>query len=204
MCLQSMVGAVALGLALALAAPVAMAHCDALDGPVARDARQALDRGEATPVLKWVRPADEAEVRDAFRQTLAVRAGGDAARQLADRYFLETLVRLHRAGEGEPFTGLQPAGSIEPGLAAADAALESGKVTALREQLAAAIRDGVERRFARARDLRRHAGDSVEAGRAYVAAYVDYVHFVENAHRLAAAEGAHGQAGEGHGAAAHH
>jgi hypothetical protein len=182
----------ALGLALALASPLARAHCDALDGPVARDARQALDKGEAGPVLKWVGKADEAEARDAFRKTLAVRAGGSAARELADRYFLEALVRLHRAGEGEPFTGLKPAGSIEPGLAAADAALESGKVAGLREELAAAIRNGVEQRFQRAQELRRHAADSVEAGRAYVAAYVDYVHFVESVHRLGTAEGQHG------------
>jgi hypothetical protein len=36
-----------------------------------------------------------------------------------------------------------------------------------------------------AASIMKHAGESVEAGRAYVAAYVDYVKFVEEADRLA-------------------
>lgn len=74
-------------LAVAFAAGEARAHCDSLDGPVVRDARLALERGDPTPVLKWVTPKGEAEVREAFRSTLAVRAKGGEARQLADRYF---------------------------------------------------------------------------------------------------------------------
>lgn len=174
-----------LATAVALAAGEARAHCDALDGPVVRDARLALERGDPTPVLKWVEPEGEAEIREAFRAALAVRAKGDEARQLADRYFFETLVRVHRAGEGEGFTGLKPAGSVDPGIAAADRALESGSATHLSQELSARLVDGVATRFRRAVQLKQRAGDSVEAGRAYVAAYVDYIHFVEEADRLA-------------------
>lgn len=177
-----------LSLATALAvtfAGDASAHCDALDGPVVRDARLALERGDPTPVLKWVAPQGEAEIREAFRATLAVRAKGEEARQLADRYFFETLVRVHRAGEGEGFSGLKPAGSVDPGLVAADQALEAGSVTRLSQELSARLADGVATRFRRAVELRQRTGDSVEAGRAYVAAYVDYIHFVEEADRLA-------------------
>jgi hypothetical protein len=174
-----------LATAVALAAGEARAHCDALDGPVVRDARLALERGDPTPVLKWVEPEGEAEIREAFRAALAVRAKGDEARQLADRYFFETLVRVHRAGEGEGFTGLKPAGTVDPGIAAADRALESGSATHLSQELSARLVDGVATRFRRAVQLKQRAGDSVEAGRAYVAAYVDYIHFVEEADRLA-------------------
>jgi hypothetical protein len=165
---------------------LAVAHCDSLDGPVVRDARIALEARDATPVLKWVTQEDEAEIVSAFDKSLAVRGKGDDARELADRHFFETLVRLHRAGEGEPFTGLKPAGSTEPGIAAADDALAAGSSAELSRELSAAIDHGVNERFAIVRERKLHAGDSVEAGRDYVEAYVDYVHFVEAVERLAA------------------
>ena len=162
----------------------ASAHCDALDGPVVRDARMALDRGDPTPVLKWVRQEHEPEVRAAFNHALAVRALGVDAKALADTYFFETLVRLHRAGEGEAFTGLKPAGQIEPGIAAADHALETGTGDALAKRMSSAAGAALESRFRAAADAKTHAADGVEAGRRYVEAYVEYVHFVENLDRL--------------------
>ena len=96
---------------LLAAAPV-QAHCDALDGPVVKAAEAALKGGDVTPVLRWVTREQEAEVRAPFQDALAVRVSGGRAQALADRYFFETVVRLHRQSEGEPFTGLQrPAGS---------------------------------------------------------------------------------------------
>lgn len=173
-------------LGLVLLPSIAAAHCDSLDGPVVRDARTALETRDATPVLKWVMQEHEAEVVSAFEKSLAVRGNGDAARELADQHFFETLVRLHRAGEGEPFTGLKPAGSTEPGIAAADTALAAGSGAELARALSAAIENGVDERFATVRERERHAGDSVEAGRDYVEAYVDYVHFVEAVGNLTA------------------
>jgi len=173
------------------------AHCDSLEGPVVKEAREALAAGDPTAVLKWVKPEREAEIREAFRQTLAVRSAGEAARELADRFFFETLVRIHRAGEGEGFTGLKPAGGVDPGIAAAEEALAAGSAEALAKRLAEAVREGVERRFRVAAERRRHASESVEAGREYVEAYVQYIHFVEGAHRLAAAGPAHAHH-EGH------
>jgi hypothetical protein len=85
-----------------------LAHCDTLDGPVVQTARTALEKGDITPLLKWVRVEDEKEIKDAFEKTLAVRRKGAEAKELADMYFFETLVRIHRAGEGAPYTGLKP------------------------------------------------------------------------------------------------
>ncbi|HEU0224307.1 MAG TPA: DUF6448 family protein [Steroidobacteraceae bacterium] len=162
----------------------AWTHCDSLDGPVVRDARAALAAGDIMPVLKWVRADREQETVATFRQAMAVRRLNDDARDLADRHFFETLVRIHRAGEGEPFTGLKPAGEIEPGIAAADAALAAGSSDELVADLAAAMTDGIRRRFSLALERRKETDESIEAGREYVEAYVDYVHFVENLHRL--------------------
>ena len=183
-----------LGTAIAIAAvtatclvlsELAVAHCDALEGPVIRDARAALEKQDPMPVLKWVTSGNENEIRDAFAKTLAVRKLGNEAKTLADRYFFETLVRVHRAGEGEPFTGLKAAGSIDPGHAAADTALEAGSAQRLAKQVAEAIEADIGKRFELALERKKHSADSVAAGRDYVAAYIDYVHFVEAVHRLA-------------------
>ena len=110
----------------------AFSHCDTLDGPVVKDARTALETRDVTPVLKWVAADNEGEIRQAFAHALAVRGLGAEARSLADRFFFETLVRVHRQGEGAPYTGLQPAGAeVEPGIAASDRALETGSVDTL-------------------------------------------------------------------------
>ena len=64
-------------LAAALVFPTpASAHCDGVDGPVVAAARQALDSGDPNPVLIWVQPKDEAEVRRAFNEAVAVRKLG--------------------------------------------------------------------------------------------------------------------------------
>jgi len=170
----------------------AAAHCDTLDGPVAVTARQALEKGDSTQVLKWVRKADEDEIRTLFHKTLAVRKQGKEARELADAYFLETLVRVHRAGEGAPYTGLKPAGTVEPAVAAADRALESGSADGLVKMISEAAAKGVRERFTRAAEARKHAEHTVEAGRTFVAAYVEFTHYVERLHVDAAAPAGHG------------
>jgi hypothetical protein len=125
--------ALAAAAALSVASPPGVrAHCDTVDGPVVQDARRALEAKDVTPALKWVRPKAEGEIREAFRQALAVRGLGAEARALADRSFLETLVRIHREGEGAPYSGLKPAGSeVDPAILASDQALETGSVDAL-------------------------------------------------------------------------
>jgi hypothetical protein len=198
--------ALASAVALALLVPsgTAMAHCDTLDGPVVAAARLALQKGDVTPALKWVKAAGEAEIRQAFEQTLAVRKAGAQARDLADRYFFETLVRVHRQGEGAPYTGLKPAGTaLDAAVAAADKAIEDGSVDRLSELVAGDVRAGIRSRFARVAEARTHADHSVEAGREFVEAYVDYVHYIENIHLLATGKApAHGNAHAGKSAGA--
>jgi len=173
-----------IGLVIAPSPVVVWAHCDSLEGPVVQDARLALEKGDPKPILKWVNKDHENEILGAFKQTLTVRKKGDEAKALADRYFFETLVRIHRAGEGEAFTGLKPASSVDPGIAAADKALQSGTGEELAKQMSAAVSEGIQKRFAIALERKKHAANSVDAGRKYVKAYVDYIHFVESLNRL--------------------
>jgi hypothetical protein len=165
---------------LILAPSPARAHCDTLDGPVVADARAALGAGDVTPVLKWVEPGREAEVRQAFAEALRVRDLGPDARALADRFFFETVVRVHRAGEGAPYTGLKPAQTVaDPAIQASDAALETGNVEPLVERIARRVEEGLRQRHVRALEARAHANQSVEQGRESVAAYVEFVHYAE-------------------------
>jgi hypothetical protein len=160
---------------------------------VVADARLALGQGKVTPVLKWVKADDEPEIRDAFARAVAVRKLGPEAQQLADTFFFETLVRVHRAGEGAPFTGLKPAGSVEPPIAAADQALADGSVDPLAKKIAEHAAAGVRERFARALAAKKHAGENVAAGREYVEAYVTYVHYVEEVVQAVHTEAHHGE-----------
>lgn len=162
----------------------AAAHCDSMDGPVVKDAQTAIAEGRVEPVLKWVGQADEAVIRDTFEMTLAVRDEGNVARQVADSYFFETLVRIHRATEGEGFTGLKPAGSVDPVIAATDRALESGNGKQLAEETAESVREGIQRRFADAHSKRQSAEASIEQGREYVTAYVELTHFIVGVDQL--------------------
>ncbi len=157
------------------------AHCDTLNGPVVAAARLALEKGDVTPVLKWIPAAAEVEVRQAFQQAVLVRSKTDDARQLADRWFFETVVRLHRAGEGEPFTGLKatpPDALIQD----ADTAVEKGSVDELAALISRHIAAQVREKFQRVIETRKTSEQSVDAGRRYVAAYVDFVHYLEQIH----------------------
>lgn len=169
----------------------AFAHCDTLEGPVVQTARIALDKGDITPLLKWVQPDDEGEIQAAFKNTLAVRAEGAEARKLADKYFFETLVRVHRAGEGAPYTGLKPGAAVDPAVVLADEALETGSVDQLVDVLTKAMADGIRERFQHARESRGRADDSVEAGRDFVEAYVIFTHYVEGLHATIKANADH-------------
>ena len=173
--------AVAAGLGFFALLPArALAHCDGLDGPVVQAAQRALDTRNPALVLIWVQEKDELEIRKAFQQTLAVRELSPQARELADRFFFETLVRVHRAGEGAPFTGLKPAGrDLGPAIPAADEAVRVGSVEPVRRLLAVAIQERLRRQFGEVMATKTFDADDVAAGRAYVNAYVEFIHFVE-------------------------
>lgn len=162
---------------------VAWAHCDTIAGPVVADARLALDKGDVTPVLKWIKPESESEIRTTFQKTLVVRAKGPDAREIADRLFFETVVRLHRKGENAAFTGLKDE-PVEDSIMLADKALESGSADELVTESMAHLAIQLRQRFAAAREARNHSSDSVSAGREYVARYVEFMHYVEQLHEI--------------------
>lgn len=177
-----------------------LAHCDSMDGPVVRAAQRALETNTVELALVWVQPQDEQQIRDAFLRTMRVRTAGGEAQELADLWFYETLVRVHRMGEGEAYTGLKPAGTeIPPGIARADHALEVGSVEELAGQLAGAAVEALRDRFQRVEELSDNDVADVAAGRRYVRAYTEYMHFVEALDGLLTGEpDSHWASHEGH------
>jgi hypothetical protein len=171
-------------------------HCDTMDGPVVTAARKALDANDVTIALAYVPEGAEAEVRAAFDKVQKARKAAPEAREVADLYFFETVVRVHRAGEGAAYTGLKPAGLDEgPVIPIAEKAIETGSPEALIGMLAETLREQIEKRFAHMMELRDHAPDDVARARAYVEAMLGlqvYSHKLHGAMKAGPHEGAHG------------
>lgn len=181
----------------------ASAHCDGLDGPVVKAAQKALETGNVDLVLIWVQKKDEGELKKAFQKTFAVRKLNPQAKELADMYLFETLVRIHRAGEGAPYTGLKPAGrDLGAAIPAADKAIETGSAKYLTNILTEATQNGVADRFKEVAAKRKFKSDDVEAGRQYVKGYVEFLHYVERIYE-AAKNPAEGHYPEPQGTSAH-
>ena len=161
-----------------LDSPDARAHCDTMNGPVVNEARMALEKGDVTPVFKWVQKKDENEIKEQFQKTLEARKQGKEAKELADRYFFETLVRIHRAGEGAPYTGLKSE-PVEPIIQAADKAIDTGSADHLVKHMSETMTAGIRERYNRVKEAKKHADESVEKGREFVKAYVVFTHYVE-------------------------
>lgn len=176
---------------MVLAAP-ARAHCDAENGPVAAAARDALDTGQFDGVAIWVGEEQEAELRAVFDRSLPAYRMGGAAETLAEEHFMAEAVRLHRAAEGMPYTGLKAPRALPEDIAAAEQALETGDASLIVEPLQAALEANVTRWLNAARAARQHREQSVEAGREFVDAYVKYVIYVHGLHKTIEAGPAHG------------
>lgn len=158
----------------------ARAHCDTMDGPTAGDGIKALETNNINHALKWIPEDYEGELQKIFELSVKVRALSPEARELADRYFLENLVRIHRAGEGAPFEGLKPSGTpIDEKVAAADKSIEIGNLSPLKGLISEEQMHELEERFKNVMSLKDYDVDDVAAGRAYVEAYVSFFKFAE-------------------------
>ena len=149
-------------------------HCDSMDGPVVSAARRALEARDAGIVLAYVPEDGEDEVRRTFDAVLRVRDEAPVASEIADLHFFETVVRVHRAGEGAPYTGLKPAGLDHgPVIPVAERAIESGSPEELVSLLVGRVEAEVRSRFESLIELKARANGDLDANRAYVEAMLD-------------------------------
>lgn len=173
-------------------------HCDSMDGPVVLAAKRALEAHDPRLALPYVKPEGEPEVLAAFERTIAAHDGNAKVNELADLYFCETVVRVHRAGEGAPYTGLKPAGlGFGPVVPVAERAVETGSPDELIQVLIDKVRHEVVERFEKAMTLKPHADDGVVAAREYVEAMLGLEVWSHKLYACASA-GPHEEHGEGH------
>jgi hypothetical protein len=169
-----------------------------MDGPVVLAARRALEARDVTIVLPYVKKDGEAEVQAAFERAVAAHDGNPIAGEVADLWFSETVVRVHRAGEGAPYTGLKPAGlGFGPVIPVAERAIESGSVDELERLLVDKVRHEVRERFMRMMTLQAHAGDAVDAAREYVEAMLG-IQLWSHGLYMAASGGGHSDGASAH------
>lgn len=165
---------------LVLSINAAFAHCDTMEGPLIKDAQKAISQNNVKIVLKWVPESNETEIKDAFNQSLKVRVLSPDAEKLADHSFFETLVRIHRASEGVPFTGVKPVGTpIDPKVAAADKALAEGNLSTVKDLIPEKDVPELTKRFEKVMSLKNFDVNDVNAGREFIEAYVQYFKFAE-------------------------
>lgn len=162
----------------------ASAHCDSYDGPVIKDAFRALKTNNVELVFKWIIPEQEERIASLFKKTYKLRNGDKEVYSIVEKHFLETLVRLHRETEGEPFTGLKPAGSMTPLVKMADNSIAEKDVDGVLKTVNNHLKKLLRERHAKVVELAETKDDSVEQGRAYVKAYVLYTHTLEKLERL--------------------
>ena len=162
------------------AAPqMASAHCDSYDGPVIKDALKALEQQNVELVLKWVEPKYDKIITEKFNQTLKLQGSNEEVNEIIRTHFLETLVRLHREGEGASFTGLKPIGSMTPMVEMADNSLDKNDIDYVVNKVNNHLGEVLRERFTKAMELSKTKHNSVEQGRAYVEAYVEYTHTLD-------------------------
>jgi hypothetical protein len=159
---------------------ILLAHCDTMDGPVVADAKKAIDQHNVNYVLKWIKPESEKEIIEAFDLIMKIRDFSMDAKQIADKYFFETVVRLHRIGEGMSYTGIKPTGTpIDEKILAADKSIEQGNLSPLTGLVPADKQQELKERFQKVLALKDFDVNNIEAGREYIEAYVQFFHFAE-------------------------
>ncbi|MCB2296099.1 DUF6448 family protein [Clostridium algoriphilum] len=174
-------GSLLMALTIVIALPtIASAHCDTMDGPTVADGKKAMKTNNVNYVLKWAKPEYEKEISQMFVQTMKVKELSPEAKVLSEKYFLENLVRLHRAGEGAPFTGIKPSGTPkDEKVLAADESIKVGNLSSLEKLIEKDKVPELKERFEKAMALKNFDVNNVEAGRKYIESYVSFLKFAE-------------------------
>ncbi len=157
-------------------------HCDTMDGPVVTACKTALKTGNVNYVLPFVPKDAEEALSQAFNKVQKARELGADAAEVADTWFFETAVRLHREGEGANYTGLKPAGlDWGPVVPLAEKDIEKEDPTDTIEFLKSVLEENMLEKFRAAISKKNYQLDDVDAARGYTEAML---HFVLSSHHL--------------------
>lgn len=196
MMIEILLGTVAVAGLLRLFPKRACAHCDTMDGPAVKDGQKALETGNINFAYKWIFEEYENELKEIYDLALKARKLGAEAQEVADRWFLENFVRIHRAGEGASYDGLKPSGTaLEPVVVAADESIDIGNMSPLKGLVTEEEYHALKEKFDQAIALKDFDINDVKAARKYVEAYVTFFKLAEGEehdHKQAHGHGHHG------------
>jgi len=171
-------------------------HCDTRDGPLVKAAIKALETGNLNYVLIWIPQASEKELKSIFEKTLRAGKAGKDAKDVAEDWFFENAIRLHRAGEGEAYTGMKPAGLDEgPVVPRAERAIESGDAKDAIGFVVHVVEEDLQQRFNEVLAKRTYDVNDVKAGRAFIQAYINFVVYSHHLYASVTGGGGHGHGG---------
>jgi hypothetical protein len=180
-------------------------HCDTRDGPVVKAAKKALETGNLNYILIWIPKESEKELKEIFEKTLRARKSGKDAKDVADDWFFENSIRLHRAGEGAPYTGMKPAGLSEgPVVPRAEKAIETGDPKETIGFIQKTIEDDLHHRFQRAMEKKEYDVNDVAAGREYIEAFIGWVVYSHHLWQSVTSAAGHGEKHEEKSGCGHH
>lgn len=153
-------------------------YIDSMDGPVVKAAEKALDMEDVKYVLPYVSRDDEEEIKDSFEKTILVRElSGDAA-ELADYWFFETTVRLHRKEEEKTYTGLKSAGTDwGPIIPKIDLAIKTENIDELLNFILNFIREDIKSRFDDLLAKKDYDPDDVDDTRDYIKTREEFIEY---------------------------
>lgn len=138
--------------------------------------------GNVNYVLPFVPKEAEEELILAYNKTLKARELGKDAKDVADLWFFETAVRLHRKGEGAPYTGLKPAGlDWGPVVPRAEKDMEKGDPTETIEFIKGIVEKEMRKKFEATMSAKDYDIDNVDAAREYTESML---HFTLSSHHL--------------------
>lgn len=156
-------------------------------------AKLALESNNIKLVLPWVPKDAEEELSNAFKKTLKVRKKGEEEKEIADYWFFETAVRLHRKGEGEGFTGLKPAGlDWGPVVPKADKAIETGDPIEVIALILETTEKELKNRFECAMLKKAYDKNDVDKAREYIHSMLEFVLFSHHLYNFITSEEHHG------------
>jgi hypothetical protein len=174
-------------------------HCDTRDGPVVKACQKALETGNLNYALIWIPEDSEKELKSVFEKARQARKAGKEAQEVADDWFFETAIRLHRAGEGAAYTGMKPAGLDEgPIVPRAEKAIASSNPSEPIRFILDAVEKDLQNRFRHVMHTKTYDINDVTAGRAYIQAYINFVVYAHHLYTSVVGIGGHEAKSHGH------
>ncbi|MDD1678839.1 MAG: DUF6448 family protein [Methanomicrobiales archaeon] len=161
--------------------------------------RKALESGNVNYALIWIPEESEPELKAAFDRTFRARKEGREIQEIADDWFFETAIRLHRAGEGEPYTGLKPAGLDEgPVVPRAERAISAEDPADPIQFILHTVEEDLQNRFKHVMNTKKYDVNDVRAGRAFIQAYINFVVYAHHLYLSVTSGGGHKKGGHNH------